>query len=134
MSGSNRSNVTVREALLHFAEESNLELHEAGFELDHLLAHSCANQLSYNQTALPTDYRQQSFTVAHLPPRLRMKKPEYTYPSAFYVLTPLLNADTQPAFRRMICEAYDTYANFIRLSIQEQRGLMFIGAISAQCS
>jgi len=47
MSGSNRSHVTVREALLHFAEESKLELHEARDELDHL--RSCANQLSSNQ-------------------------------------------------------------------------------------
>jgi len=102
MSGSNRSNVAVREALLHFAEESNLELLEAGSELDHLLSRYCANQLTYNQTSLPTDRRQQSFTVAFLPPRLRIEKPAYTYPRAFYVLTPLLNADTQPGFRQMI--------------------------------
>jgi len=53
MSGSNRTNVTAREALLHFAEESNLELHEAGSELDHLLSRSCSNQLTYHQTFLP---------------------------------------------------------------------------------
>lgn len=32
----------------------------------------------------------------------------------------------------MTCEAYDTYADFISLSIQEQRGLMFVGAVTAQ--
>jgi len=132
MSGSNRSNVTVREALLHFAAESNLELHEAGSELDHLLARSCASQLNFNQTALRTYHRQQSFTVAHHPPRLPMKSPAYSYPSAFYILTPLLNADTQPAFNQMLCEAYDTYADFISLSIQEQRGLLYIEAITPQ--
>jgi len=132
ISGSNRSNATIREALLHFAEESNLGLHEAGSELDHLLSRSCANQLTYNQRAFPTDHRQQSFTVAFLPFRLRIEKPAYTYPSAFYALIPLLNVDTQPAFRQMICEAYDICADFISLSIQEQRGLMFIRAVTAQ--
>jgi len=77
------------------------------------------------------DHRQQSFTVAHLPTRLRMKKPEYTFTSAFYVLIPLLNAVTPPALRRMICEAYDIYTEFISLSIEEQRGLMFVGAFTA---
>jgi len=132
MPGSSRSIVTLREALLHFAAESNLELHEAGSELDHLLARSCASQSNYNQTALRTDHRQQSFTVAHHPPRLPMKSPAYSYPIAFYILTPLLNADTQPAFTQMLCGAYDTYADFISLSIQEQRGLLYIEAITRQ--
>jgi len=36
------------------------------------------------------------------------------------------------AFKQMLCEAYDTYADFISLSIQEQRGLIYIGAITPQ--
>jgi len=32
----------------------------------------------------------------------------------------------------MLCGAYDTYAALVSLSIQYQRGLMFIGAVTAQ--
>jgi len=62
----------------------------------------------------------------------KTRKTEYAYPSAFYILTPLMNADTQPTFKQMICGAYDAYADFTSLSIHEQRGLIYIGAVTAQ--
>jgi len=59
-------------------------------------------------------------------------KDYYEHPHQSYILSPLLDGHTKDVFAAKMCRTYDLYDDLISLSIQEQRGLLFIGAITTQ--
>jgi hypothetical protein len=131
--GGNKSSKECRDGLAHFAEECHLELHPSQEQLDHVISRrSLIEDLTYSHTTLSTDHMQQRFSIRPQSFQFSTAHVEYQYPSAFFRLSPLLNVESQSVFSRMLCDEYDLRQDLISLSIEQQRGLLFVGAINAQ--
>jgi hypothetical protein len=132
MNGRVKSSVLLREGLQRFADQSGLILQQTK-TLDHLLSREgSTTSCIFTETDIATDHQRQSFTICDKENSNDIETSYYRYPSQHYVLSPLLDDHSKEVFIEKLCESYNQYRDVVALTIEEQKGLLFVRAITPQ--